>query len=131
MLCNFQACQNSLSHGCEEASSLFTPCAEFPNPGITLGVYFQTSLNLHFTNPFWIHHKPLNKSEKQQLLLATAALSCRWQLHRLQWNFLRFDQRLKATALGNQAAYEQLNPSSFPAGAQCSSAFGEIWRDLA
>lgn len=79
-----------LSHGYEEASSLFIPCAEFPNPGITLGVYFQTSLNLHSTNPFWIHHTPLNKSEKQQLPLGTAALSCRWQLHRLQWNYLRF-----------------------------------------
>lgn len=32
----------------------------------------------------------MNKSEKQQLPLAAAAMSCRWQLHRLQWNDLRF-----------------------------------------
>lgn len=93
-----------------------------------MGVYFQASPNLHFTNPFWIYHTPLNKREKQQLALETAALSCRWQLHRLQWNYLRFGltreskQLLWATEL-------YINMCSMHA--TCSSAFGEIWRDLA
>lgn len=39
----------------------FTPFAKFLHPGIIAGMYFQGSLNSHFTNPFWIDWTPLTK----------------------------------------------------------------------
>lgn len=109
---------------------LYSLC-RIPLPRYHTGVYFQTSLNLHFTNPFWIttHLRTKVRSSDYPLQLQLwvaggSSTNCSGITSDLDWPK---NQRYCSRQL---RAHEQLNTSSLPAGARCSSAFGEIWRDL-